>query len=195
MNKKEAGVLIALVVTIVLGWIFNFAAECKDIREKTLRLHIIANSNDQKDQELKLKVRDRLLEDSLDILNNTDSKQSAKELINKRIAEIEEIANKCLAENNSTDKAKAEIVNMYFTTREYENRLIMPAGYYDALRITIGSGKGENWWCVMFPPLCVNAATKKDDAVMDDVYTPGEQERIKGGYEIRFKIVELFRGF
>ncbi len=135
----------------------TFSASCEEVQGEVLRLHIPANSDSDEDQAVKLRLRDALLERFGGELSECGDLESARALAEDKIPEIERFANKFLAENGFSYGAKAELVEMYFTTREYE-RLILPAGHYTALRVTLGSGEGKNWWCVIFPQLCVPAA-------------------------------------
>lgn len=135
----------------------TFSANCEEVQGEVLRLHIPANSDSDEDQAVKLRLRDALLERFGGELSECGNLESASALAEEKIPEIERFANEFLAESGFSYGAKAELVEMYFTTREYE-RLILPAGHYTALRVTLGSGGGKNWWCVIFPQLCVPAA-------------------------------------
>lgn len=135
--------------------IFMGCAEAvmENISEEIIRLHIVANSNDPGDQEVKIKVRDKILEWGKEVgtLN--------LELALERKEEILLIANAVLEENGYPYHAKIETGRFYFPTKKYEN-IALPAGEYNAVRIVLGEGKGENWWCVMYPPLCFSDSAK-----------------------------------
>ena len=177
----------ALLLTLLTSAVVSFAGECDALREEFLRLHILANSDSEEDQRVKLAVRDHIL--SLNLFFEETDKAKTIEAANARLAEIEEAANSELLRQGSSDTAKAELVRMYFTTRVYDD-VTLPAGYYDAVRITIGEGGGKNWWCVLYPPLCIPAATKEEPL---DVLSPEKQEIVtEGGYEVRFFLVELY---
>lgn len=151
----------------------TFAANCEEVRGEVLRLHIPANSDSDEDQAIKLRLRDELLARFGGELSGCGDLDSASARAAELLPEIEEFANEFLRSGGFTYGAKAELVDMYFTTREYD-RLILPAGRYTALRVTLGSGSGKNWWCVIFPQLCLPAVSEDDNAqaVLDSFGKP-----------------------
>ena len=192
MKKRTARILsitLAMIISMLVSSLGSFAEDCSAIRGKVLRLHVLANSDSAEDQALKLKVRDRILSESGQLFSNSPDKQLAVEAAREHTELLENQAVSEIRQNGRDYPAKAEVVNMYFTTREYEG-FMLPAGYYDALRITIGAGKGKNWWCMIFPPLCVSAAT--DKKVLSDVLTVKEADIVNGKkYKMKFKAVEI----
>ena len=197
MKTWEKSVCLALILTILFSFT-GFAAECEDIPSRILRLHVLANSDTQEDQSLKLKVRDRILQESAGMLNGVKTREKAEETVAGRLPEIQKIAQEEVYRLGYRYPVHAEMTNMYFNTRQYGN-VTIPAGMYDALRITIGSGKGHNWWCVLFPALCLPAA--EAPSKLEDVLNPNEMQLVKSqggfqsGYEIKFKSVELYEQF
>lgn len=192
MQKRDR---IIAVFALALSFLFtlfssaavSFAKECEPLREEFLRLHILAASDSEEDQRIKLAVRDHIL--SLGLFEEADSKAQTAAIAKERLHAIEVAAQEEVIRQGSTDTVKAELVRMYFTTRVYEN-VTLPAGYYDAVRVTIGEGTGQNWWCVLYPPLCIPAA-EADEPL--DVLSPQEQEIVReDGYEVRFFLVELY---
>lgn len=162
MKRFEWALLIGLVVSIAVS-MWGFAADCAALREEVLRVHILANSDSAADQRLKLQVRDALLAQSAALFGGAETLPEAEAALARQLDEVEKIANAALAAAGSSDTARAELVNMYFTTRHYEGEeysqaFSMPAGRYDAIRVTIGAGQGRNWWCVAYPPMCIDAA-------------------------------------
>lgn len=149
------------------GTFRTFSASCEEVRGEVLRLHIPANSDSDEDQAVKLRLRDALLERFGEDFLNCDDLTAARAKASALLPEIERFASDFLAENGFSYGAKAELVEMYFTTREYE-RLILPAGQYTALRVTLGSGEGKNWWCVIFPQLCLPAVSEREDCKSDN---------------------------
>ena len=135
----------------------HFNAACDDLRANVLRLHIIANSDSALDQEVKLKIRDRLLQESTTLFSGADSVENAIFIANTKKDTVREIANSVLKENNFPYEAKVSVEKHYFNTRVYEN-FTLPAGIYDSLVITLGKAEGKNWWCVIFPEVCIPAA-------------------------------------
>lgn len=179
-----------LIVSIVFSALY-FSAECKTISDSVLRLHILANSDSADDQALKLKVRDEILKKSGELLATASTKEEAEQLTAQQMQAIVDDAQAYVYSQGYDYPVTASLLNMPFNTRIYGD-IAMPAGNYDALRITIGEGKGHNWWCVMFPPICLPAAEEKQELsdVLDD-----EQLQIvenKPQYEIKFKFVEIY---
>lgn len=190
MKLLVKSLCIAFVLTVIYS-VIPFQAECNQISNEVFRLHILANSDSEEDQNLKLKVRDRLLKYTDEIFNSASSSQEAESLAKENLQKLEAIAQDEVYANGYDYEVKAEIVNMYFTTRYYE-RYTMPSGMYDALRITIGSGEGHNWWCVMYPSICLSAAVDSDEKV-DNTFSKEQQEIVKGNEcQYKFKIVEVF---
>lgn len=173
----------------------SFERECDDIRHKVMRLHVIANSDSGYDQELKLKVRDRILKESEMIFGNSDNLEKAEKSVAKGMDKLRKCAEKVISEQgyNYTVEVKAE--PSYFPTRTYES-VTLPAGYYKSLKVIIGEGKGKNWWCVLFPPMCLPAVTKEED-VLSTVLSQEEVQLVKAKpeYEVRFWIVEKLQEF
>ncbi len=178
-------------VLVVIYSLIPFQAQCGNISNDVFRLHILANSDSEYDQSVKLKVRDRVLEYSKSLFESASSKEEAESLISQNLDNITRVAENELKYLGCNQNVKAEIKKMYFTTRYYDS-YTLPSGMYDALRITIGSGKGHNWWCVMYPSICISAASEQDEKAkqaLDD----GEYDIIKNEkYSYKFKVVELF---
>lgn len=179
------------IVTAVIFSICSFAKTSEEIRSDVLRLHVIANSDSSVDQNLKLRLRDYILEEGEDIFDGSVNVENAVKKIEPKLAELE-ISAETFVKNAGFDyDVKITLSNEYFTTRTYES-VTLPAGKYLALRVVIGSGEGHNWWCVMFPPMCVPAADKKDE--IENVFTDKEIKLVesKPKYEPRFKVVEIY---
>lgn len=178
-----------LVVVMVLAAMPTEAES--EIYEDTLRLHILANSDTDADQELKLAVRDKILTKYGDSLRLVHSIEEAKETVSSLIPEIEEDAEDWIRQLGYDYPVRATVSTEWYDTREYED-FTLPRGYYSSLRVIIGEGEGKNWWCVMYPPLCMEMATESapaDDGIID--YTKEELSLIKSGsYQIKFKILE-----
>ena len=124
-----------------------------NLSDAVFRLHVIANSDSVEDQDLKLKVRDSLLNYMNEICSDCSTKEEAISLAQKHQNEFQEIAEKTILDNGYNYSAKINIGNFYFPTKNYGD-ISLPAGFYDSLRVEIGESKGKNWWCVMFPSLC-----------------------------------------
>ena len=189
IKRLEISVALGLVISVIVS-IAGFGAECKNIREDVVRLHILANSDSEADQNVKLAVRDALLECGAEIFGGTADKNNAAQYLEAEKEKLIETANRVLKEKGFNYSAQVFLMNEYFNTRTYED-FTMPAGEYLALKVILGEGKGHNWWCVMFPPLCLPAATEQTD--INTVFGENGVKIIEGnkGYEIRFKIVEI----
>ena len=181
---------VATILTILYTMI-PFSAECSSVSNEVFRLHILANSDSDSDQNLKLKVRDAVLDYTKDIYKNADSITNAEKLTDKNLQKIADKSKKVVEKNGYNYSVKAQIKEMYFDTRYYGN-ITMPSGKYKALRITIGKGEGHNWWCVMYPCVCVGASTNYNS--LKENTTDNEYSiMVNGDYKYQFKIVEIFQ--
>ena len=188
--RIEISILIALIICCTLN-ISAFSQQCENIRGKMLRMHVIANSDSTEDQELKLKVRDAVLNAGKEIFDGSITSSEAKEKISPQIDYLEKVALKTIADEGFNYKVKITIDKEFFNTRTYENSVTLPAGYYNAIKVIIGEGKGQNWWCVMFPPMCLPTAVAECE--ISDVLTDNETEIVTESekYKLKFKIIEL----
>lgn len=185
--------VIGLAVSLITG--AAAANAQRELSEKLVRLHVIANSDSAEDQELKLKVRDRVLELAAKCTADAQNAEQAQDAIARALPEIQAAAQQRVLDLGYTYPVKARLCRMYFDTREYDT-FSLPAGEYNACRIEIGSAQGKNWWCVMFPPLCLGAAEVEfHDAADAAGLTHEEQELIASGktvYRCKFKAIEWF---
>ena len=169
-----------------------------EIYDSVVRLHVLANSDSAEDQELKLKVRDSVLSASGDILEGCETREAAIAAISSNLESLEKIAEQTVREAGYDYGVRVELVEEGYPTKNYE-AFCFPAGDYLSLRVLIGDAEGQNWWCVLFPPLCLSAATDKssaEDAVIA-VGLTSEQYKVitetdDTTYEVRFKILETF---
>lgn len=187
----DLALLLGLIISISISSAAKLETTCDDIRSNVLRLHVIANSDSKEDQELKLKVRDVLLSTGSDLFSGSADVSSAKEIANSEISTLEKAAQRALIENGCDDSVHIEVGHSRFPTKTYGS-VTLPAGEYEAVRVIIGKGEGHNWWCVMFPPLCLPAA--EGETELDDVLSPDALKLVSSNpkYEIRFKIVEWY---
>lgn len=185
----ELGILIGLICAIALSFA-RFEVRCDELRKNVLRLHIIANSDESEDQNLKLRVRDEILKNSTDVFKNCNTTEEAIITAGDNIEKISEIANKVIKENGFDYEASVSVGDTYFDTRVYDD-FTLPAGTYKSLIVNLGEGKGKNWWCVVFPCVCVPSAT---DASLSDSVSPEAAQTAENAskYEIRFKSVEIY---
>ncbi len=178
------------------GLITAFEAH-EHIRETVVRLHILANSDSPEDQELKLKVRDGILACSEELFEPYSSAKEAEAALSENMEQIKAVADRVLAENNSPYRAYCEMEQIDFDTRVYDG-FTVPAGKYTALRVKIGSGEGKNWWCVMYPPLCIPCAGVSDEEIMEKYGGELTEEDLimltdSCDFEARLYIIELIK--
>ena len=169
--------------------ICGFAGEVDDLRGRVLRLHILANSDSGADQAVKLHVRDAVVEECAGLLDGANNATEAAVLAEAKLDEVCAVAERVLREQGADYGVTAEVTTAYFPTRVYDN-VTLPAGRYPAVRLRLGKAAGHNWWCVLFPPLCVSAATDKKTTA--DVLTPREDALVSDAprYKVKFKLVE-----
>lgn len=190
MNKLFFYAITLLLTTLTLALIPT-EAEGK-IYEDTVRLHILANSDTEEDQELKIKIRDDILGEFSERLSDFESAEEAKESIEDTIRDIESFCEERIRSYGYSYDVSVTLGKEWYETREYED-FTLPKGYYSSLKVVIGSGEGKNWWCVAYPPLCLDMALENapsDDAVKK--YSDSEFQLItRGGYTAKFKVLEL----
>ncbi len=185
----ELGVIIGLICAIMLSFA-NFEMRCDELRQGVLRLHIIANSDSAEDQALKLAVRDEILKNSTDIFKNCNNLDDAISTADTQLDKLNQISNDIIKKEGFDYIAESSVGNSYFDTRVYDD-FTLPAGEYQSLIIKLGNGKGKNWWCVIFPCVCVPSAS--DASLNDSVSTQAAQTAENASdYKIKFKSVEIY---
>ena len=170
----------------------------EEIYDKVVRLHVLANSDSEEDQSVKLAVRDAILEVTVPLLQNCQTKEEAVQLLEENRTLLTETAQTVLREEGFDDSVIIEMGLEDYPTRTYDS-LCFPAGEYISMRVSLGEGEGRNWWCCLFPPLCLGAATVgkevAEDACISVGFTPTQYKIItesdKPVYRARFKILEL----
>ena len=164
------------------------------LADRVVRLHILANSDSDEDQALKLQVRDRVLDRAAEILTESADRAAAEHALRAALPELESLAADEIARRGYDYPVTAELADTAFPTREYDG-FALPAGRYLALRLVIGAGEGHNWWCVVFPPLCTAVSSDLAQTAMaaglteDDVQLITESDN---GYVLKFKSIELW---
>ena len=200
-RTAEKAICPGLILAVLVSFT-GFATQCEDIPDRVLRLHILANSDSEEDQALKLKVRDRIVTESAGLFDQVTDRESARAVVEKNMDALREAAQDEVYRQGYSYPVSMELTHMYFTTRVY-GETALPAGYYEALRVTIGAGAGHNWWCVIFPAMCLPVAEESQE--LDGVLNEEQMEIVEEGesaqYEIKFKalewyeqIVDWFRG-
>lgn len=208
MNKSiiyKILLLLSLLAIFVFFSAYSYVtAVSKNISDSVFRLHVIANSDSDEDQALKLKVRDKLLEYMNSLCANTSSKEDAMRIANEHIDDFSKIAKDVISENGYDYDVEISVGECDFPTKNYGD-VSLPAGIYDALRVKIGSANGHNWWCVMFPPLCfvdvssgiVPEESKEllEDTMSDEEFDLITESDNNSEMNFKFKLVELFEKF
>ena len=196
--KKMIFYTVALLISAVIVLALPVSGEEK-IYEDVIRLHVLAASDSEEDQALKLAVRDEILRRYSADLDTAEGIEAADRKIASLCGEIEKTAREVVESRGYAYSVKVEYGEEEYPTREY-GAYTFPAGSYRSLRIVIGEGSGANWWCVLFPPLCLDVATgtaPEDDALSVGL-SPEEHEIITGtgdgGYRVKFKALELLEG-
>lgn len=156
------------------------------ISNKVFRLHILANSDSTKDQNIKLMLKNYILENTQDIIGGKTLDEAIENAKNNT-KEITDMCNEYLKSKGFDYKVKVNVVKEYFKTRVYDD-FTLPAGRYNSLKIEIGEGKGHNWWCIVFPSVCISACTES----MGDYLTDDEMSLVSNTYSPKFKIVEIY---
>lgn len=185
----ELAVILGLVCSILLSF-SHFDAACDDLRNNVFRLHILANSDSEVDQSVKLLVRDAVINEAGSLFDGKTELQDALLTAEENISLFAEIANKVLYENGFDYTAKVKIGESFFENREYDD-FTLPAGVYQSLIIELGKAEGKNWWCVIFPSICVSAASK---AELSDSTSNVSSNIAKSPkrYKVRFKAIEFY---
>lgn len=166
----------------MMCFMVSLTGECNTLSNKVLRLHIIANSDSETDQSLKLLVRDEVL--NLNLFENAKAKSEAMDLAKENISLIKQTAEETLLKSGVHSDVQVQLVEMFFPFKRYDE-FSLPAGVYNAVRITLGAGEGKNWWCVMFPQICVGACVDKTADLSESELLENSVQ-----FEARFKILE-----
>lgn len=170
-------------------------AEATQVRlaSQVIRLHVLANSDSEEDQALKLEVRDRVLETTSALLAGETEPQAAAVLLNQHLDDIAQTAAQEISAQGHDDRVEVRLEQTWFPTRQYQG-ISLPAGNYLALRVLIGAAEGHNWWCVVFPNLCLPAVSER--ALEASTLTPGQISLLQEeetSYVFRFKALELWQ--
>ena len=191
-----------LILYVCISAVSYTHAVTTDIADSVFRLHVIANSDSAEDQNLKYIVRDKVIEYMSSISQNASSKEDVIKIAKANLDKIQAIASQTIRENGYTYSVNVEVGNFSFPSKRYGD-ITLPPGYYDALRIKIGEAEGQNWWCVMFPPLCfvdVTSGVVPDESkeIMKENLSKEEFDLISKNsneVKVKFKIVEVLQNF
>ena len=193
LRRWELALLLGLALSLLAGiWLER---EQSMLADKVVRLHVIANSDSAADQALKLRVRDRILQEAERLIETRGGLHTAMDEAERHLDELTAAAAETVREAGYDYPVTAVVDTTWFPTKQYDG-FALPAGSYTALRIVIGEGRGQNWWCVLFPPLCLSSVTETvAEAALEAGLSQEDIALITGeseGYIIKFKAIELW---
>ncbi len=198
MSQKLMAVAVTLCLLFMVLSLLPIHGE-DELYTNVIRLHVLANSDTEEDQALKLKVRDAVLQASEPLLADCGSREEAMTIVTANLSLLEDAARSAILAAGRNDSVRLELGEEVYPTRSYES-FCFPAGSYTSLRIIIGEGEGQNWWCVLFPPMCLSAASQTDTNAKENAYIAvgltGEQYRMitetdRPAYTVRFRLLEV----
>ena len=196
LHLWEAALLLAFGLTLTAGLWSSVSQSA--LAQQVLRLHVVANSDSATDQALKLEVRDAVLVQAAPLLEGLHDPKAAEEALLPHLEELAQAGKTVLEQSGCGDCVTVSIENQWFPTRNYDS-FSLPAGNYRALKVVIGDGRGQNWWCVVFPPLCLASVTEEViDAAADSGLTSEQISLITGQdgqYVLKFKLIEWWQEF
>ena len=176
-------------LTVACIWLWGIVTDSSNLREELLRLHVVGASNSEEDQAVKLQVRDAVLQSLEEGLQDMTDPKEAYDYVARMLPRVEEAANRCLAAAGFSETVQVSLTEEAFPTREYDT-FSLPAGVYKALRVVIGEGEGKNWWCVVFPQLCVGTQAQFVETANAAGLDPELAGTLEGDYELRFWVLE-----
>lgn len=200
IKTLDIAMLLGAAAAIIFAVFMDFTAQCEELQDTAFRLHILANSDSAFDQRIKYELRDYIIEELGYIFNEADSKDEAKLIATRNLKLITERANLFLEEKGCSYRAYCTVGKSGFGTRKYGD-YTLPAGEYDSLRIILGEGGGKNWWCVLYPEVCLSAVSEKNQIFAErslyrknklsaEMTADSKNQKI----EIRFAIYEWLKG-
>lgn len=181
--KQKCVLSLILVIVMAVVLFYTYGDTPQNQYSGIIRLHVIANSDSEEDQELKLKVRDEIIKKTKS-LQESQSIEDSREYLQTHLNDMEETANKVIEENGKSYKAEANLGIRWIPEKTYGD-MYFPAGNYEALNLTLGRGEGQNWWCVLFPPLCL---IEEDEEAIKEMGISEEQK-----IEIKWKLMDILK--
>ena len=192
LRRWECALLVlAAALTLFCSWLGGYRER---LSGKLLRLHVVANSDSDADQALKLEVRDAVLDCAAGYLENVNDVRTAEQVLGAHLAELAGVGQAVVREKGYDYAVRASLGTSHFPTKTYDG-FALPAGEYLALRVVIGAGEGRNWWCVVYPPLCTAAACELEGVALEGGMTADDLSLMTGenaGYVLRFRSLELW---
>lgn len=188
--RKQLRRILFVAVMVMAVWFGGLLADSSQLSEDILRLHVVANSDSQADQAVKLQVRDAVLESLRDGMEDVTDAQQAARYIQSVLPKLTQVANDTLKQAGFSETARVSLEMEEFPVREYDT-FSLPSGVYQSLRVVIGEGEGHNWWCVVFPELCVPATSEEFTEVANmEGLSDSLSGSLTGEYEIRFWVLD-----
>lgn len=196
LHLWESALMLTFAAALLIGCCSS--ASRAALAGQVLRLHVVANSDSAEDQAVKLQVRDAVLEQAQPLLEGVEDSDGAAAVLTQHLTELEQTARQTLTAAGHSAEVTVSIEDQWFPTKDYDG-FSLPAGQYRALKVVIGEGEGQNWWCVVFPPLCLAAVTEEAAAAAAQAGLSEDQVALitgqDGGYVLRFKLIELWEEF
>lgn len=192
---KKFLLIILVVIFSILSSTINYCQRISnDLQNNVFRLHIIANSDSEYDQNIKLLIRDNIIDYIKDNINNINDINECIEYVNSNIDNINNIVQKVLLENNCNLSFSSCISKEFFPTKQYDN-YSFPAGTYNCLKINLGDHEGKNWWCVLYPNLCItdNSLKSEEDLRLKKTINSSSYDLVTSDISYKFKMVEIFQ--
>lgn len=190
----ESALFLAFGLTLTVG-VWASASESA-LADQVLRLHVVANSDSDSDQARKLLVRDAVLAEASRLLEGVSGRKGAEAALTPHLDELAQAGSEALARTGRADPVAVTLADQWFPTREYDG-FSLPAGQYRALKVTIGAGRGQNWWCVVFPPLCLASVSEESvETAAEGVLSEDQIALITGqdgGYVLKFRLIEWWQ--
>ena len=189
MGKRAKCLIICLVITASV-WTWGLLRDRQYLDRELIRLHVVANSDSEGDQDIKLQVRDAVVASLNEGMADIGDVEAAKDYLRENLSKIESVANKTLEAAGVDSRAVVTLCREAFDIRKYDT-FTLPAGVYESLRVVIGEGQGKNWWCVAFPTLCMSATSEEfEEAAQTAGMDENLSETLTGGYRLRFFLLD-----
>ena len=189
MGKRAKCLIICLVITASV-WTWGLLRDRQYLDRELIRLHVVANSDSEHDQDIKLQVRDAIVASLYEGMADIGDVEAAKDYVRENLSKIESIANETLEAAGVDSRAVVTLCKEAFDIRKYDT-FTLPAGVYESLRVVIGEGQGKNWWCVAFPTLCMSATSEEfEEAAQIAGMDENLSETLTGGYRLRFFLLD-----
>ena len=187
---------VILILTLIVSAVLILPVHAATgVYDSVIRLHVLANSDSEEDQALKLQVRDAVLAYTGELMQDVSSKEQAEQILGQNLEQIRAVAAQVLGEQGASSAVEVTLTKEEYPRRAYE-QAALPAGEYLSLRVMIGEAEGQNWWCVLFPQMCLSASSaERETSCLAAGLSEGQYRFITGsggtGYRVRFKLVEM----